>query len=226
MRLFPRRLKAVHCTVIAAVALASCTNERSYVLETTHLSRVEINRSHEEMFHGRINYNSSVHEVVALLTVMPDWVEISAEVDCSEQRLIERIMVSVSQYELDDIRSAIKAYVQKEVSHESLDKVFLLNKYIFALPATTSTKSDYNTLAAGLYMPVLEADQEVAMGLPYSRSKDEVDVRWPWSEDSEGNWRLTGRAQIRGEAIYYGLAHFDYHRRIFKRRKPKPIDRD
>ena len=139
---------------------------------------------------------SAEERIVDILRRMPDWTRFSLNGEYSRERAaIEHAMAAISVYDLDTIRSALEYYSRRGWFVEpgrsgqlmAFGKELILNKYLFALPASVRRES-----------PHFRFFGEGWWGLPISgesgkpRDTDEMSIRWPWSEDESGRWRLTG----------------------------------
>ena len=168
----------------------------------------------------RLQPGSAEEDIVTLLRKMPDWVAFSHNRDYrAEEAEIERSVAAIASHDLDTVRAALEYYSTKGWSMNNcssigaLAKMMIVNKFLFKLPRVVRRDSPHFRSFGGGWW-----------GLPISgesgdpRDSDEMTIRWPWSEDEQGKWHLTGRfAGFTGEQ-YHPLVAFDYYRAAFGRR--------
>ena len=93
-------------------------------------------------------------------------------------------------------------------------KLLIVNRFCFDLPATVRRDSPHFHFFGGAWLGL------PISGDPYEpKASDEMDMRWPWSVDKNGQWQLTGKfAGFKGPS-YQPLEAFDYYREHFGQRK-------
>ena len=163
----------------------------------------------------------SVQEIVVALEGMPNWRGFSLNKDYPEERaLIEATVRRIARYDLDTVREAIEAYESRreepfgrEGPGTVAGKLLILNKFLFDLPETVRADSGHFLFFGGHWvgLPVTGGtDASEGSGLMY--------IRWPWSADSDGTWRLTGDFGGFFGPPYRPLDAFDHYRKAFGKR--------
>lgn len=169
--------------------------------------------------------DADVASIIDALEKMPDWTVIPLTADRGKEReRIEEAIATLATYRLDEIRQAIEKYSAEHITTpgrrlmEAQGKLLILNKSLFCLPERVRRDSPHFRYFGGgwLGLPV-SGDPEVP------RPSDEMDIRWPWSVEESGAWRLTGRYAGFNGVPYDALAAFDYYREVFGRRQPLQI---
>jgi hypothetical protein len=161
------------------------------------------------------NIRGGAVSVCLALDAMPNFPNDLVDPQIEDRQDIEKAVQAISKYDLDTIRAGMKRYYcDQNASHATELKLYMLNHYLFALPATIRRDSPYAPFFMGYGAP---ASGEITNPQP----ADEIDARWPWSADSEGEWRLTGTCG----STFFGLPYrafedFDYCRQHFGVRKP------
>ena len=172
--------------------------------------------------------DSTEAEIIALLQAMPSWERFS--VFCEENAYdreraqIEATIRRIASYDLDAVRRVLGYYYGLLDSGDGRaaeypmpdfeSKVFILNQFLFQLPKTVRRDSPHFRFFCGGWM-----------GWPISgesgdpKASDEMDCRWPWSEDRSGRWHLTGQFLGYMGSIYRGDEPFDYFQKEFGRRR-------
>jgi len=164
----------------------------------------------------------SVKAIVALLEEMPGWKSLSGKPECHVERSkIEATVRQVAAYDLDEIRAAIECYDRESweanngvISSAAQGKLYLLTNYLFDLPETVRRDSPHFRVFGGGWI-----------GLPISgdqfnpKESDLMSIRWPWSVDANGNWKLTGEFGGFLGPPFQPLTAFDYWRKAFGKRR-------
>jgi hypothetical protein len=146
-----------------------------------------------------------VQIVVKILEQMPDWTTFSLnKTHARERAAIEEGVRRVANYDLDTIRTAMAIYDTADAPG-AMGKLFVLNRYLFNLPEEVPTRSPHSQAFGGGWL-----------GQP--AKEDAVSLRWPWSIDAEGTWRLTGQFGGFMGPPYDALGAFDYYRKHFGKR--------
>ncbi len=166
------------------------------------------------------NGGAAVDEVVQMLVDMPAWGSFSVYGDYGEEEAeIERVARAIAAYDLDVIRAAFQRYGDQEWAEPggagmwADTKLYVLNKFLFDLPETVRRDSPHFRPFGGWG------------GLPITGDplqpdpSDEMSMRWPWSEDESGTWRLTGRYGGSMGPPYLAMEAFDFYRKEFGRRE-------
>ena len=164
---------------------------------------------------GEGEEGDSIAAVVSLLEEMPHWALLSPDQRHTKKwREIELTVRTIAEYDLDVIRAAMATFSVESRYGEG--KLYVINKYLFDLPETVRRDSPHFPYIAGEWS-----------GLPITgdsfnpRPSDEVSARWPWRQEEDGTWRLTGTFAGYFGAPYDALAAFDYYRENFGRREAK-----
>jgi hypothetical protein len=143
---------------------------------------------------------------------MPKWPSALVESNDQDRRAIEEIARAISSYNLDTIRAAMQRYHDEswDKGHgiEADARLFVLNHYLFNMPATIRRDSPHFPMIFAPYAPI-----SGEIGNP--KSSDELDARWPWSVDKKGDWRLTGTDRGFIGLPTDPLRAFDYYRSHF-----------
>lgn len=158
--------------------------------------------------------------IVAELHAMPSWTSARTAEELSE---IEGFVQKIAAHDLDAIARGVGTYWREMAqrqgdastrSHDLVEcygKLFVVNKFLFDLPASVPTSSIHLCCDGGWYgRPSLNERT-------HSKSSARMDMRWPWSEDDTGLWRLTGR-YCGFAGVYQPTVQFDYYREHFGRR--------
>jgi len=160
-----------------------------------------------------------VAQIVALLRSMPDWTGLPLFEERQEERnQIEAIMYKMGRYDLDTIRAAVEKYDRESNATGAAriaaeGRLFVLNRFLFNLPRTVRLDSPHSRNFGGCWFG------ELVVAKPGSpEASDQLVLRWPWSEDQAGNWRLTGRCMGFSGPPYQPLEAFDYYRKEFGKR--------
>ena len=156
-----------------------------------------------------------VQTIISLLEQMPDWGTRGTTTPDKRAR-IEAAVRRIAAHDLDTIRAAMVRHLRdrRGIGSPVLaeTKLFVLTKYLFDFPETVRLGCPHFEFDGGWIgdMPLT--------GDPYSHEESDLAwIRWPWSEDEEGTWRLTGSLDI-GRTPWLPIEAFDYHRKTFGRR--------
>jgi hypothetical protein len=168
------------------------------------------------------------NEVLDLLRGLPRWPllpaisdkERDAEAALEVERL-EKAAEAIAKYETKVIRDAFVRYSTK---NNDLEALYLLNKYLFNLPATARRDSKHlRYLAAGGWHGLPRT------GVKGSPQPDDIfSVLWPWTVNANGrlHFMLERRPLIFTGSQYKAVETFDYYSKHFGRRDVKQKLRD
>jgi len=160
---------------------------------------------------------TSSAEVVALIESMPTWVKLhSWEKQEKEQAQIEAAIRKIAGYDTDVIRSAEEFYLAADrgATIDRTGQLYILNKFLFDLPEKVRLDSPASNDFGGWWM-----NRPIHRDPRNPEDVGEVSMRWPWSENAQGAWRLTGRSNIFSGPPYQALQAFDFYRETYGRRK-------
>jgi len=164
--------------------------------------------------------HEQVAELLASLRSMPDWTGLPYGADAPEARDdIKRRADAIASYETPVIRHTMKLFREEEWKKGAQQgfaadgKLLIVNRYLFALPATIRRDSPHFRFFGGgwICLPISGNPNEPV-------GSDEMDMRWPWSVDKEGVWQLTGSFGAFSGPSYQPLEAFDYYDEHFGRR--------
>lgn len=167
--------------------------------------------------------HEQVAELVTSLRAMPDWTGLPYGADAPEARSdIKRRGDAIASYETPVIRHAMKLFREEEWKKGGEEgfaadgKLLIVNRYLFALPPTIRRDSPHFRFFGGswLCLPISGDPNEPA-------ASDEMDMRWPWSVDEKGVWRLTESYGAFSGPSYQPLEAFDYYDEHFGRRQTR-----
>jgi hypothetical protein len=155
--------------------------------------------------------SDQIVEVIKLIEDSPAWTDIqfgdrSEEAKKLQQRIVEQ-MSKVSTYEVHVIRKAIVRYIRNDKNPKfnlpRLSRVFILNRYIFNIPATRQIKH-----------PVFGAWNL------HPTNGEEINQMWPLAFDNTGSIILVGKCSGYSGPPYKAIQEFDFFYKAFGLRKP------
>jgi hypothetical protein len=142
---------------------------------------------------------------------------VTSEKAIATAAIIDETVLKLSRYKTNEILSAVKILDQDVSSnYETQEKLFVLYRYLFELPAVVRRDSPhFKLLAAGGpgANPLLRSGSS-------PRPDDELDALWPWKVDKSGRMRSEPlrAGKIRFGPPYRALATFEHCSREFMRR--------
>jgi hypothetical protein len=172
------------------------------------------------LLRGAVRIGASIADEIER---MPDWASLPpsetegagfGDRDPSEAEIeaqIESIAHLISTYDVRQIRAGFSIYMKRHGKRGDPEgfstdtKLFVLTKYLFNLPEILPRDAWRGRGFEGIWV-----------GLP--RSDKGVSIRWPWSEDVNGEWHLTGRFLGYFGPPYEPLRAFDGYLANFGRR--------
>ena len=168
------------------------------------------------IFSGQQSDVDNVDEVVSLIKKLPDWPKLSAASlpehdECArlDAQELERIAQRISKYDVKTLRTAFERY--ERLTFENLNysrsSLFILNNYLFAIPAGVRRDSKhFRYVVSGWRGLPLTGDVQ------NPKPGDIVSSRWPWEEKDDGSYRfiVERKAVIYKGAAYRALERFDY----------------
>ena len=168
--------------------------------------------------------------IVRLLIAMPSWDSVGyGQAEAEAITKIEQAVREIASYDIDTIRRGLAYYClvgyirERNAIHDRECKTFVLNKFLFDLPARVRRDSPHYETFGGVFGEPVSGES----GNP--KPSDEVSLRWPWSEGQTGTWHLgTYRGGGTGEQ-YQPMIAFDYYRKHFGKRdmtRENPEGRD
>jgi hypothetical protein len=140
-------------------------------------------------------------ELVELLRRMPAWSDLPRDGGAAEREEIEENVRRISGYDVADIAAAVEQFVEQAAASptgfdvSAMSKLYVLNRYLFAVPPRTKLGSPRFASFRGV--PV---------------DGDQLEELWPWSIDTRGDLHLTGTfAGYSGES-FQALREFEHFR--------------
>jgi hypothetical protein len=160
---------------------------------------------------GTSSADAAVNDLIHVIDSCPDWTFLSSDDASGRQRVLD----SLRPFQRTDtaiIREVVKR-VESKYSKEpgydghGLDKLFVLNRYVFNVPSS---------------VPARGAQFFDAWRKTRVREDGSADLLWPLSMDEAGLLSLTSPAAGYCGPPYRALAEFDYFNQRFGRRGAPP----
>jgi hypothetical protein len=153
-----------------------------------------VNLQESEPKNLKAKLDPEVREIVTLIQKMPDWCSFSDSAEYPKERKeIGKSARQIASHELDKIRTAMEfyrknGYEAEETGCMEVDgKLLVLDKYLFNMPKTIRRENiNFYAIRSGWIGQPISGEQ----GNP--KDSDELEARWPWTENEKGEWQLTG----------------------------------
>lgn len=199
-----RTIRFLACLIIVVAMMATIGCARD---------QVEPERSSDVETPSKSPDEDSIPHIITTLEKCPAWTNMEIE-DTAEKESLLECLDELSTYETSILRKAIEQFISEERRREKdssidvvdvfndLSKLFVLNRYIFDVPAKSSRQ---DSRSFGGFWGVPGDDKE-------------VNRLWPLGTTPDGELDLVGECQGYTGPPFRALAEFDYFNERFGRR--------